>query len=92
MVTTLRRPVIKQCPHRDETDAGTLTVVIDGPAPELHEFAAGIDALCGKPVSHEDFTIGVCDLLDAAGIYNAAVTTTWHTGPWDVQVRKEATS
>ncbi len=83
MVTvTLRRPVIKRCPYRDETDAGDLVVVLDGEAPELHDLAAQVDALCAEPITHEQFTDRLAALLPAG----ARVTTTWHTGPWAVEV------
>lgn len=81
MITTLRRPVIKRCPFRDETDTGELVIVIDGEAPELHAFGAQVDKLAGEPVTHEQFTAAVADLLPGA-----KVTTTWHTGPWSVEV------
>lgn len=81
MVTVIRRPVIKPCPYRAETDAGELVVTFDGPAPELHDLAAKIDALCVTAVSHEDFTAAV-----AALVPGAHVRTAWTTGPWLVEV------
>ena len=80
---TLRRPVIKRCPFKPETDTGELVIVLPGDAPELHNLAGQIDKLCAEPVTHEDFTRGVLDLLEDG----AQVTTTWHTGPWSVDVR-----
>ena len=83
MVTVpLRRPVIKQCPYRRETDAGELVIVLEGEAPELHDLAAQVDALCAEPITHEQFTARLAAILPAG----ARVTTTWHTGPWAVQV------
>ncbi len=82
MITVIRRPVIKTCPYKDETDAGELVIAFPGPAPELHDLAAQVDALCAKPVSHEDFTASA-----AALVPGAQVTTTWNTGPWSVEVR-----
>lgn len=79
---TLRRPVIKRCPFKDETDAGELVIVLPGDAPELHHLGEQIEALCAEPVTHEDFTRGVADMLGEG----AQVTTTWHTGPWSVEV------
>jgi hypothetical protein len=81
MRTTIRRAVIKPCPHRNETDSGELVIVFDGPAPELHALAAKIDALCTAAVTHEDFTGQVAALLPAA-----EVRTAWNTGPWFVEV------
>lgn len=81
---TIRRPVIKRCPFKDETDAGELAITFPEDAPELHNLAEQIDKLCAEPVTHEDFTRGVLDLLGG----DAAVTTTWHTGPWSVEVRE----
>ena len=79
---TMRRPLLKHCPYREETDAGELTVVLPADAPELHDLGRQIDALCGQPVTHEDFTRAVLGLLPEG----ATVTTRWHTGPWDVEV------
>ncbi len=81
---TIRRPVIKRCPFKDETDAGELVIVLPEDAPELHNLAEQVDKLCAEPVTHEDFTRGVLDLLGGEGI----VTTTWHTGPWTVEVQE----
>ena len=78
---TLKRPVIKRCPFRDETDAGELIIVLPLEAPELHNLAAQVDALCADAVTHEDFTAFV-----AALVPGAAVSTTWSTGPWSVEV------
>jgi hypothetical protein len=86
MITVIRRPVIKQCPYKHETDAGELTVTIPGPAPELHELAASVDAITAGAVSHEDFTAAVAALLPPG----SQVVTTWRTGPWSVEVRQEA--
>ena len=86
MITTLRRQVIKQCPYKDETDVGTLTIVIPDEAPELHNLAAAVDKLAAGPVSHEDFTAAVADMLPPG----SQVTTTWRTGPWDVEVQERA--
>jgi len=83
-VITVRRPVIKRCPFKDETDAGELVITFAEDAPELHNLAEKIDALCAEPVTHEDFTRGVLDMLGG----EAQVTTTWHTGPWSVEVRE----
>ena len=44
MKTTIRRPVIKQCPYRLETDAGELVIVFDGAAPELPVAGRRVDA------------------------------------------------
>jgi hypothetical protein len=86
VITVIRRPVVKQCPYRHETDAGELVVTIPGPAPELHELAAQVDRIAAGPVSHEEFTARVAALLPAG----AHASTTWHTGPWAVEVREEA--
>jgi hypothetical protein len=79
---TLRRPVVKRCPYKDEADAGELVITLPGDAPELHQLGEDIDALCGKAVTHEDFTRAVHALLTDG----ARVTTSWHTGPWSVEV------
>jgi hypothetical protein len=81
MATTITRPVIKRCPHRDETDAGQLTITFPGHAPELHDLAAKVDALCELPITHEAFTDHIRALVPGAH-----VETTWHTGPWSVEV------
>lgn len=86
ITTTISRPVVKKCPHRDETDAGTLTLTFDGEAPELHDLAAKIDALCARPISHEAFTQAVAVLLRMRSNQPVAVVAEWHTGPWTVKV------
>jgi hypothetical protein len=90
MITTLRRPVIKRCPYKDETDAGELVIVISGElgeeVPELHALAQLIDTAAAEPVSHENFTQLVCEMLPPGSV----VTTRWHTGPWDVECREGA--
>lgn len=83
-VTILRRPVIKRCPYKNETDAGDLIITIPGPAPELHELGDCVDALAAQAISHEDFTSGVTALLPDG----SQVTTHWNTGPWSVEVRE----
>lgn len=82
LTTTLRRQIVKQCPYADETDVGELVIVIPEEAPELHNLAGAIDKLTARPVSHEEFTAAVADMLPPG----SRVTTTWHTGPWDVEV------
>lgn len=79
---TIRRPVIKQCPFKKETDTGELIITLPGDAPELHELGRDIDALCAAPVTHEDFTRAVLLLLPDG----CHVTTHWHTGTWTVEV------
>jgi hypothetical protein len=82
-VITVRRAVAKRCPFRDETDTGELVITVPGDAPELHQLAGQVDALCAEqPVSHEDFTRAVAALLPAG----ATVATSWRTGPWTVEV------
>ena len=81
---TISRPVIKHCPYRNETDAGILTITFPDDAPELHDLASRIDALCARPVTHETFTDAVAALVPDA----STVTTTWHTGPWSAEVTR----
>lgn len=77
-------PVVKRCPFMDELDAGEVAVTLPGDAPELHNLAGKIRELCAEPVTHEQFTRGVLDLLGG----EALVVTRWHTGPWEVEVRE----
>lgn len=86
MITTIARPVIKACPYRGETDAGTLTITFPGEAPELHNLAAQVDKLCAEPITHEQFTLAVAGMLPDG----TQVRTTWHTGPWSVEVTADA--
>jgi hypothetical protein len=81
-VITLRRPVLKRCPFKDESDAGELVIVLPGDAPELHTLGDQVDDLCADPITHEDFTRALLELLPEG----AHVTTTWHTGSWSVEV------
>jgi len=85
--TIIRRPVIKHCPFRDETDAGGLVITFSGPAPELHELGVWVDTLAAGPISHEEFTAGIAELVPGA-----QVVTTWHTGPWTVECSDGAES
>jgi hypothetical protein len=88
MITILRRPVVKQCPFKDETDAGELVITVPGNAPELHALAAAVDAAASGRVSHEDFTRRVAALLPPG----SEAVTTWRTGPWSVEVREVSSS
>lgn len=81
---TIRMPVIKLCPCVDEIDAGELMITLPGDAPELHDLAWKVHGLCAAPVTHEDFTRSVLDLLGGKGL----VVTRWHTGPWEVECRE----
>lgn len=83
---TLRSPVTKQCPFRDEIDAGELVITLPGEAPELHALAREIAKLLAGPVTHEAFTEAVAGMLGAG----AVVVTTWNTGPFAVTVRSSA--
>lgn len=78
----LWRPVVKQCPHVDETDFGELKIILPGDAPELHELGTAVDALSFRRISHEDYTRGIQSMLPAG----AKVITRWRTGPWTVEV------
>lgn len=81
MITTIRCPIVKQCPYYRETDRGELTITFQGPAPELHELAGDVDEIAREPISHEQFTAAV-----AALVPGAEVVTRWETVPWQVQV------
>lgn len=82
LTTIISRKVVKRCPHKDETDIGTLTIGFDGPAPELHELAELIDGICASPITHEAFTAAVAELAGPT----ATVSSDWRTGPWSVEV------
>lgn len=86
--TTIRRSVAKQCPFKDETDAGELTITFTGDAPELHALDKEVNALTATPISHEDFTWQIATAAERAGMV-MKVTTTWHTGAWSVEVTAE---
>ena len=68
---------------RDSTP-GELAITSPEDAPELHNLAEQIDKLCAEPVTHEEFTRAVLDILGGEGL----VVTRWHTGPWSVEVRE----
>ena len=80
---TVTMPVLKRCPFVDETRRGPTGHHVREDAPELHNLAAQVQKLCAEPVTHEDFTRSVADMLGG----EALVVTTWHTGPWDVECR-----
>jgi hypothetical protein len=75
--------VTKKCPFRDELDAGELVITLAEDAPELHDLAGAIFGLLATPVTHEDFTRAVADMLPPG----SEVVTTWNTGPFGVTVR-----
>jgi hypothetical protein len=81
---TVAMPVLKQCPFVDELDAGRLIITFAEDAPELHNVASQVRKLCADPVTHEDFTRSVLDMLGDGVL----VATRWHTGPFDVEVRE----
>jgi hypothetical protein len=81
-VITIRTPALKRCPFRGEADAGELAITFPGDAPELHALGDQVEALCGKPVTHEDFTRAVLALLPEG----AQVATRWQTGRWSAEV------
>lgn len=81
---TVTMPVLKRCPFADEIDAGQLAVTFAEDAPELHNLAAQVQKLCAEPITHEDFTRSVLDMLGG----EALVVTTWNTGPWSVEVQE----
>ena len=87
MKVTLRMQVIKTCPYRDETDVGELIVTVPGEAPELHQLADAVKTIAGRDggVSHERFTAEVAALLPPG----ATASTTWRTGPWDVEATED---
>jgi len=82
MITTYRRPVIKQCPYKPETDLGELVITAAGRLPRLPALDAAIAAITARPASHEDLIAGVAALLPAG----ARVTATWHVPGWTVEV------
>jgi hypothetical protein len=84
MITVIRRPVIKRCPFKDETDAGELVITFPGAAPELHDLGTLVDNLAAQPISHENFTAQLSAMLPPG----ASLVTTWHTGPWTVECRQ----
>jgi len=86
MITTSRRPVIKQCPYKAETDFGELVITTAGRPPRLPALDAAIAAITARPVSHEDFTADVAALLPAG----ARAASTWHTAGWAVEVTVES--
>lgn len=81
---TIRMPVIKPCPFADEMDAGEVEITLPGDAPELHSLAKKVYGLCADPVTHEQFTRAILDLLGGEGL----VVARWRTGPWVVEVRE----
>lgn len=87
MTVILRKPVVKQCPFKDETDTGELVITVPGDAPELHALAEAVDRAGAGAVTHEEFTRRVAALLPAG----SQVVTTWRTGPWSVEVREAGT-
>lgn len=82
MRTTISRQVVKRCPYVGEWDVGTLTVVLEGEAPELHALGFKIDDLGAEPLTHEEYTKRLAYVMPDG----ATVTTTWNTGPWIVEV------
>lgn len=74
--------VTKQCPYVEETDMGRLEVTCPDDAPELHELGEQVENICGKGLTHEEFTRQVHALLPKGSL----TVSTWRTGRWDVKV------
>lgn len=87
MTTTLRRPVTRRCPPRPEAEIGELTVIVNGPAPELHALGAAVDAATAGLAAREDHAAAIAGLLPPG----TWASTTWQAG-WAVEVSDAAVS
>ncbi len=85
MTTTLRRPVTRQCPPRPEAEIGDLTIILDGPAPELHALGAAVDTATAGLATREDYAAAVAALLPPV----TWASITWQAG-WTVEVTDAA--
>lgn len=88
MTTTLRTPVVKRCPFREEIDTGQLVITFPGEAPELHALGGQIAALEGREITHEAFTAAVAAVLP----HGAVAVTTWNTGRFEVEVKEDGSA
>lgn len=87
MRVTLKAPVTKRCPYRDERDDGTVTATFEvesGDIPDLHDLASVLHSYAVVRLSHEAFTADVLDRWSPHGC--VAVTSTWHTAGMEVTV------
>lgn len=74
MRTTVTAPIAHLCPHVAEVDHGTITLVFEGAAPELHGVRRLLDSYAGVEVTHEALTDEI-----ARRYPHAKVTTSWTT-------------
>lgn len=79
---------VHQCPFRDETDVGTITVTWNAGADtvELHSLRAWLDTLDEWAVSHEAYTEHVRDTLATLGVHVVSVVSEWATAGAIVEV------
>lgn len=86
---TITGQLVHQCPHKHETDDGTVTIswTCAGATLELHSLTHYLASFQGVPVTHETITEQIRgDLAAIDGIDNVTVTTTWTTAQLDVRV------
>lgn len=78
----ITRSVTKVCPHKGETDFGSLTLSFAENAPELHDLGRQIDCLAlYERLTHEDYTRAIAELVP-----DASIETKWFTGGWHCEV------
>jgi NADPH-dependent 7-cyano-7-deazaguanine reductase QueF len=84
---TVEATVTKRCPFKDETDAGTVTVVwnSEGKTLELHSLREYLDGFGDVALSHEEFTDAVGAHLSSL-IGDVQVWSEWETAGMKVRV------
>jgi NADPH-dependent 7-cyano-7-deazaguanine reductase QueF len=85
-------PLVHECPHRDETDHGTVTITwrVTDVTLEIHSLRKYLDSWRRAKVSHEAITAQVFGDIYLAGVKPIVVTTTWNTGGMQVSVQRGA--
>jgi hypothetical protein len=84
---TVTGPVVHQCPFRDETDEGVITIAWNtgaGTTLELHGLREFLDLLDEWVVSHETYVDGVRDELSALLGLPVAVSAQFETAGLEV--------
>lgn len=91
-VVTITAPLVHQCPHREETDHGhvTITWTTDGATLELHSLAKYLASWSASVISHEYLTDTMAHALGTIpGVVLNDLSTSWKTAGMDVVVKTD---
>lgn len=81
-----------QCPHRQETDRGDITLAwtVTDVTLELHALVTYLERWADVHITHEALTDRIWQDVGEAGVEPVAITTTWVTAGAKVTVRRTA--